>query len=98
MANDFSQSEEEKVKRMDQFRQKFESAFSSQKWEIESTDRYYYLSGRYSKTYTEVTFWYNPFTLERKETIRSQYISYGEEYKLPDWCRSCEYRKSLNYE
>ena len=22
----------------------------------------------------------------------------GEEYKLSDWCKSCEYRKRLNYE
>jgi hypothetical protein len=67
-------------------------------WQIESTDRYYFLSGRNSKQYQEVTFWYNPFSFERKETTRIEYCSDGQEYKLPEWCKSCIYRKSLNYE
>lgn len=66
-------------------------------WQIESTDRYYFLSSRNSKQYQEVTFWYNPYTFERKETTRIEYCSDGQEYKLSEWCKSCQYRKSLNY-
>lgn len=67
-------------------------------WEIESVDRFYYLSSPNGKIYQEITFWHNSVTLERKEVVRSESIDHGHEYKLPDWCKSCEYRERLNYE
>ena len=56
-------------------------------WKIEKTESYYYQSGRNSKTYEEITFWYDDETMERKESKRSESIYYGEEYKLPDWAK-----------
>lgn len=68
-------------------------------WEIESVDSFYYRSNRfYSYTYKEVTYWYNPKTLKRKETERTECIEQGQEYRLPIWCSRCEYRKRLNVE
>lgn len=40
------------------------------KCKIESVDRYYYMSGRNAKTYVEVTFYFNPYSLERTEVQR----------------------------
>lgn len=74
-----------------------DSEMKNKKWQIESVDRYYYHNGRNSKEYVELTFWYHPITCERKDTKRTEFISDGEEYKLPDWCHSCQYRKSLNH-
>lgn len=92
-------TDQQRKEKMERFAAKFQAeVVDKQKWEIERTDRYWYLSGRFSKTYAEVTFWYNPYTLERRETKRQESISDGQEYSLPDWCKSCEYRKSLNYE
>lgn len=91
-------TDQERKEKMERFADKFKASTETQKWEIETTDRYWYLSGRFSRTYVEVTFWYNPFTLERKETKRSESITDGQEHQLPDWCKSCNYRKSLNYE
>ena len=59
-----------------------------EKFEIESVDRYYFFNGRNSKRYVETTFWINPYTLERKETQRNQFIGCGEEHKLEEWARS----------
>lgn len=68
------------------------------KWEIESVERYYWLSGRYSKTYREVTFWIDKVNCQRKETTREVHISDGEEYRLPVWAQSCVYKRSMNYD
>lgn len=65
---------------------------------LEKVERFYYLSSRNGKKYMEISFWYDPNTLTRKETTREEYINDGEEHKLPDWCKVCEYRKSLNYQ
>ena len=43
-------------------------------WKIESVDRYWYWSSRNGKTYCEITYWYEPHTLERKETKREEFI------------------------
>lgn len=64
-----------------------------ERFEIESVDRYYYFDGRNSKRYVETTFWFNPFTLERKETQRNEFIQTGQEYKLPEWARSITVRR-----
>ena len=66
---------------------------SSEEFKIESVDRYYYFSGRNGKNYVEVTFWYNPVSLERKETKRSESIYTGQEYQLPDWAKSITERR-----
>lgn len=55
---------------------------------IDRVDSYYYHSGRYSITYVEVTFWYNPHTLERKETTRTRIAARGKKHELPDWAKS----------
>jgi hypothetical protein len=67
------------------------------KWEIESVDRYWHLYGRNGEKYVETTFWYEPHTLERKETTRIEIISNeGERYALPEWAKSItERRRSL---
>ncbi len=98
MANDFSMTDEQRRERIERFAAKFKQESVGQKWEIEKTDRFWHLSGRFSKTYTEVTFWYCPTTLERKETTRQEFICDGQEDRLPAWCKFCDYRKSLNYE
>lgn len=56
-------------------------------WQIEDVTRYYYASGRNYWTYVEITAWYNPVSLERKEVKRLETISTGEEWKLPDWAQ-----------
>ena len=68
-----------------------------EKWEIESVDRHWYWSSRNGKTYIETTYWFEPHTLQRKETKRSVDNHYGDYYSLPDWAKSItENRKSLN--
>ena len=64
-----------------------------ERFEIEKVDRYYYFDGRNSKRYVETTFWYNPYTLERKETQRNVFIQEGQEYKLPEWAMSITVRR-----
>lgn len=64
-----------------------------ERFEIDSVDRYYFFDGRNSKRYVETTFWYNPYTLERKETQRNEFITAGCEYKLPEWARSITVRR-----
>lgn len=63
------------------------------KWTLETTDRYWYCSGRNQKKYREVSYWYKPDTLERKETMRELEIFNGEDHKLPDWCKTITERK-----
>lgn len=58
-----------------------------QKWEIESVKRYWYLSGRNQTTYVELTHWYDPITLQRKETKRQQSIYDRCEHELEDWAK-----------
>jgi hypothetical protein len=66
-------------------------------WEIESVDRYYYAYSRNEDIYKEVTFWFNPLTLERRETVREVLVLHNNKYSLPDWAKSItNYRKSLN--
>ena len=62
-------------------------------WEIESVDKYYYLSSRNGKTYVELTFWIEKHTMQRKETKREVGINDGQEYSLPDWARSIKERR-----
>lgn len=61
---------------------------SKTKYEIDSVDRYYYFCGRNNKEYKEVTYWYDPITLERKETVRTVHCYDGNEYSLPEWAKS----------
>jgi hypothetical protein len=66
-------------------------------WQVESVDRYWFASGRNYDTYKEVTFWFNPLSLERRETVRQVTISYRDVYSLPEWARSItQHRKSLD--
>lgn len=69
-----------------------ENKSNSTPWEIEKVDRYYYASGRNAWTYKEITFWFNPHTLERKETVREDTINTGEEYNLPEWAKGITIR------
>lgn len=85
-AHDLSQLVRFLLKQLDQQK-------SENKLEIESVDRYYYFDGRNSKRYVETTFWFNPQSLEKKETQRNVFISDGEEYKLPEWARSISVRR-----
>ena len=65
-------------------------------WQIESVDKFYYLNGRNSKAYVEITFWFEKHTRERKEERRVAHINDGNEYQLPDWAkRITERRRSL---
>ncbi len=67
-------------------------------WEIELVDRYYYASGRNHDTYKEVTFWFNPLSMERRETTREESVGTDEQWKLPDWAKSITTRrKSLEH-
>lgn len=75
-------------------REKDEIPSRFKKWEIESVDRYWYRSGRCSITYKEITFFYDPITLERKDAAREFYHSQGE--KRPDWTFSCIHRQQLD--
>lgn len=67
-----------------------------QEWKIDRVESYYYFCGRNNKEYVEVTFWYNPTTLERKETSRRECCYCGSEYMLPEWAKTIkERRRSL---
>lgn len=67
-----------------------------EEWSIESVDRYYYASGRNYWTYREVTHWYEKHTMERKEKIREETISTGNEWNLSEWAKGITCRmKSL---
>ena len=69
---------------------------AKEEWKIDRVESYYYHSGRNSNEYVEVTFWYNPKTLERKETSRRASCYSGGEYKLPEWAKTIkERRRSL---
>ena len=69
-------------------------------WKIDRVESFYYRSNRfYDVTYVEITYWYNPETLERKETSRSQTIIKGNEHQLQDWAKSITTRnKNLENE
>ena len=64
---------------------------------IESVDRYWYYCGRNNREFVEVTFWINPLTLERKETVRKESFFPSEEFRMPEWCKSIkDHRSSLD--
>lgn len=66
-------------------------------FQIETVDRYWYYCGRNNRKFVEVTFWINPLTFERKETVRGESFFPSEEYKMPEWCKSIkEHRSSLD--
>ncbi|MDD4009267.1 MAG: hypothetical protein PHQ67_05585 [Fermentimonas sp.] len=65
-----------------------------EEWKIESVERHWQRSGRNSKTYREVTHWFEPHTMKRKETIREEFIYDGQEYRLPDWAKGITKRIS----
>lgn len=96
MANDFSMTEEERSRKFASAFAHFSNPGNQTEWKIEKTDRYWFFSGRNCKHYIEITFWYNPSTLERKETTRTEDIFKGDEHKLSPWCLSCQYREDLN--
>lgn len=58
---------------------------AAQKWEIERVEKYWYWSGRNSKTYKEVTFWVAMPSLKRKEFTRVHHCIAGNEWDNPDW-------------
>jgi hypothetical protein len=67
-------------------------------WHIERVDRYYYMPSRNGYQWKEVTYWYNPVSLERKETVRS-FDSYDfQDYRLPEWARGItEHRRIMDW-
>jgi hypothetical protein len=67
------------------------------KWEIERTDSYWYWSSRNGTSFVEITYWYDPINLERKETKRAVNNHYGDNYSLPDWAKAItDHRKHLD--
>lgn len=62
-------------------------------WKIESVERYYYASGRNYWTYVEITYWFESHTTQRKETVRKETISTGEEWSLPYWASTITTRR-----
>lgn len=52
-------------------------------WKIERIEKHWYRSGKFSRTYIEVTFWYNPVSCTRRETKIS--FTTDELEALPDW-------------
>ncbi len=66
----------------------------TQKFEIDRVERFWYWSGRNYQTFKEITFWYNPITLERKETSR---IWSGDDWNKPEWVQCItEHNKMLD--
>lgn len=65
-------------------------------WFVDRVESYWYWSSRNGKNYVETTFWYNTFSLERKETTRKESSVY-DSYKLPDWAKNITtHNKSLD--
>lgn len=68
-------------------------------WTIDRVETYWYWSGRNDITYKEITFWYDPSTCERKETVRSASALHSEKYNLPEWAKCItNHNKSMDYE
>lgn len=67
----------------------------NEEWKIDRVDSYYYQCGRNNNEYVEVTFWFNPYSLERKETSRSVCCYCGQEYSLPEWAKVITKRNRL---
>lgn len=68
-------------------------------WQIEKTESFWYNSSRNGKTWMEITFWFNPETMERKETRRSHSCYDGQEWENPDWTKPIEkYSRHLDYD
>lgn len=64
---------------------------------VESVDRYWYYCGRNNREFVEITYWVNPLTLERKETVRRESFFPAEEDRMPEWCKSIKaHRVSLD--
>lgn len=62
----------------------------SVEWKIDRVEAYYYLSGWGNRTYVETTYWYDPVSCIRKETVRS-FSSQGS-HDLPDWAKAIQTR------
>lgn len=52
-------------------------------WKIDRVESFYYNSGRYARTYVEITYWYDPISTVRRETKRSYTASGNDD--IPDW-------------
>ncbi|MGC5744380.1 hypothetical protein [Chryseobacterium sp. NFX27] len=59
-------------------------------WKIDRIETCWYRSGKFSRTYIEVTFWYSPVSCTRRETKRS-FTAEGLE-ALPDWALTIKTR------
>lgn len=68
-------------------------------WAIDRVESYWYWSGRNDLTYKEVTFWFDPTTCERKETVRAESCCLGDKWKLPEWAKCITaHNKGQDYE
>ncbi len=66
---------------------------------IDRVESYWYWSGRNERTFKEVTFWFDPNTCERKETVRIEHIGNKEDWKLPEWAKCItNHNKAQDYE
>ncbi len=65
----------------------------STEWKIDRVETFWYQSGRYCRTYTEVTYWYDPVNCNRRETKRSFTASGTDE--LPDWAQPIQTRNRI---
>jgi hypothetical protein len=70
------------------------SEVTEEVWEIEYVDRYWYWSSRYGKEYVEITYWFEPRKLLRKETKRECSIYSGNESSLPEWAKGINQNKT----
>lgn len=65
-------------------------------WKVIETDRYWFWSGRNKKDFVEITYLYEVHTSETKDKIRKASCFRGNEFELPNWTASCQYRESKN--
>ena len=64
--------------------------------ELEKVERFWWYHNRNHKTYKEITFWYDPETLERKETERFWCTDDGT--SMPVWAECItSHNKMLDY-
>ena len=64
---------------------------------IDRVVHYWYWSGRNSKTYVEITFWYDAESLERKETKRTHSCCRSDDRDRPEWAKiPMGYNESLS--
>lgn len=57
------------------------------RWEMGRIETYWYYSGRNAKTYVEITFFFNPYTLEITEKTRKHTCLVSDDWKRPEWAR-----------